>query len=108
MPQPWTISIAGFDGQKFATRYGLDSLRDFFCQPIDATTQRLFLRQGVTIPDDPPIIDAPDSAAIVERKRAVLSVDSPRAENKLLRAVGAVLVDELNLHADKINAGTVD
>lgn len=97
MPMPWTISTP-FSGVKFAARYSLTN-NDFYM-----VGNQLFLREGVTIPDDPPIVDPPDAPVVVLRNLAVAEIDSGEFRAKLLRGVAAVLVDEFNLHALKINA----
>ena len=51
---PYTPTL--FDGGKFARRYSIDSLKgDFF-----ADSQFVYLRDGLILPDDPPIFEAPD------------------------------------------------
>lgn len=46
-----------FDGTKFAVRYKLNSLRmDFW-----ADEKWVYLRDGITLPDNPPIFEAPDA-----------------------------------------------
>lgn len=56
MPAPWNLPPS-WDARKFATRYGLknDLQAEFYT--LDG---KLFLRDGVTIPDDPPIFEPPD------------------------------------------------
>jgi hypothetical protein len=45
-----------FSGRKFAARYGLDTLNGDFW----ADDQFLYIRDGITLPDDPPIFETPD------------------------------------------------
>lgn len=45
-----------FDGAKFGARYGIDSLAGDFWMDRDF----LYLRDGLVLPDDPPIFEAPD------------------------------------------------
>ena len=45
-----------FDGGKFALRYGIDSLAGAFW----ADETMLYLRDGLMLPDDPPIFELPD------------------------------------------------
>ena len=45
-----------FSGAKFAARYGLDSLAGDFW----ADENFIYIRDGVNLPDDPPIFEAPD------------------------------------------------
>jgi len=52
-----------FDGHKFAVRYGLDGLYDFWA---DQTT--LYLRDGLILPDDPPIFEPPDPPTPTEKE----------------------------------------
>lgn len=99
MPAPWLIAVP-FDGAKFGSRYGLDPLarpRDFFIT-MSGGQQFLNLRAGVTIPDDPPIFDAPDAPAVVLRNLASDEVDNSRAPDaKRDRAVADVIINEINV-----------
>jgi hypothetical protein len=89
---------ANFDGAKFAARYGLNALaRDFWCDGLN-------LHVPDNLPDDPPIFEAPDSRPVVLRKIAAALAEDEKSESKLMRALLAALLDELNLHASKINS----
>jgi hypothetical protein len=89
-----------FDGNKFAERYGLDPLSNDF---YDDGAGHIVVREGITLPD-PPIFDIPDTPEVAGRTYAkdVFVGSMPLA--LVLRATAAVLLDELNSHADKINA----
>ena len=89
--------IANFDGAKFAARYSLDPHKDFWTEGSN-----LILRDGVSLPDNPPIQETADSPVVVQRNLAKALID---AQNEIiLRALLAVIIDEMNLHALKINA----
>lgn len=88
---------ATFDGEKFAARYGLDPQSDFW-------TEGDFIHVPDNLPDDPPIFEAPDSLAVRLRKIAAALAEDEKSESKLMRALLAALLDELNLHASKINS----
>jgi hypothetical protein len=48
-----------FSGKKFAVRYGLDAeAGDFW-----ADGQFVYVREGITLPDNPPIFEEPDDPA---------------------------------------------
>lgn len=92
---------AQFDGEKFATRYGLSVVNmDFW----DDGKGHIVVKDGITIPDNPPIWEGPDDPEVVIRKRAKLLLALSRIDSCLVRAVAATLLDELNSHADKINS----
>lgn len=82
--------IANFSGSKFAARYGITP-KDFWIEG-----GRLFLRDGATVKDDPPIQEAADAPNIVARNTAKITIDRTNANEVLLRAIVAVLIDELN------------
>ncbi len=67
------VDPSAFDGTKFAQRYGLDSQSDF--KAVYENGQMfIVLREGLTLPDDPPVFDAPDTG---KRDRlAVLRTDA--------------------------------
>ena len=92
--QQFSINPATFDGGKFITRYTLTK-KDFW---VSGST--LFLRDGVTLPDNPPIFDAPDGTAVAARVVAKANVDRNIVEKALI----LMILDEFNLHAAKINA----
>lgn len=96
----WDLPGPGlWDARKFATRYGLNSLAgDFYVNGEG----KLVVRP--TLPDNPPIFEAPDSPLISLRNLAVALADDPIPQSKLLRGALLALVDELNLHALKINS----
>jgi hypothetical protein len=92
-----TITLpTGFDGAKFAERYGLDTQSDFFV--VDGV-----LHFPEALPDTP-VLEAPDPLIIRLRKAAAKLADEPDPSNKVLRGVLAALIDELNMHALKINS----
>lgn len=95
MPSPWMITPP-FDGGKFATRYSLGQ-RDFWL-----LGNLLDLRAGVTIPDDPPIIEAPDSPEMVRQIGAKAQYDMTDIGGVVLRAIAGLIVDELNLLRDDV------
>jgi hypothetical protein len=45
-----------FDGDLFGKRYTLNPIKDFWLEPKGSAVY-LFLRDGITLPDDPPILD---------------------------------------------------
>jgi len=50
-----------FDGKKFALRYKLNALRpDFWCD-----NAFVYLRDGISLIDDPPIFELPDTPVLV-------------------------------------------
>ncbi len=49
-----------FSGNKFAARYGLDPEKDYWTDRNEAGEHILVLADGITIPDDPPILEASD------------------------------------------------
>ena len=87
-----------FDGGKFAARYNLNPVtKDFFI-----ADGRIHVPDN--LPDDPPIFEAPDSPLVVLRRIAAALAEDTKAESKLMRALLSALLDELNLHATKINS----
>lgn len=89
---------AQFSGTKFAARYGISSLAgDFWSDGV-------WIYVPDNLPDDPPIFEAPDDHLVVIRKLAVDQAGDPSPPNKLVRGVILALLDELNLHAAKINS----
>lgn len=96
---------ANFSGAKFAARYGLAAFPGLG-RPlqfwVDAAGA-LHVRDDIVLPN-PPIFDTNDSPAVVQRREAVKVVDSSSGDAKLIRAVAAVMFDETNLHALKINS----
>jgi hypothetical protein len=95
-----TFPIPGgiFDGEKFAIRYSLDPLRgDFWCDG----------QGNIMVPDSfvgTPIFDMPDPIIDAVRARALEEVDRESAIGCFVRSVLFVAIDELNLHALKINS----
>jgi len=97
MPQPWTVDIATFSGRKFAIRYGLDPQRpDFTLSPLTTTTAHLFLRPGVAIPHDPPILEPPDSLPFTTREAVLRQLTSTNATATLARALLLTVLDAVN------------
>lgn len=91
--------IANFDGAKLAARYGLNPRNgDYF---IDADGM---LNVPDNLPDDPPIQETCDDPLVLLRKLAVALADNTRPDMKVLRGVVLALLDELNLHALKMNS----
>lgn len=86
---------AQFDGAKFKTRYSLAN-EDFF-----VVGGILFYPDALP---DLPIFDAPDAPAIVQQRIAKDMVIAGVSASVFVRAVAAVLLDELNSHALKINS----
>jgi hypothetical protein len=56
------------------------------------------------LPDDPPIQEVQDDRLVILRRLAKLIVDEQTGPADVLRAVLLVIIDELNLHALKINS----
>lgn len=90
--------IANFDGAKFATRYSLNSFRGDF----NVIEGMLNVPDG--LPDDPPIQETTEPVLENERDQAIDLVDSSAPVSKVERGTLLVAIDELNLHALKINA----
>ena len=82
MPGPYKMPPQ-FDGGKFARRYGLDSLKDFF-----ARDGFLHLGEGVVLPDDPPIFEAPDPPRPDPRPALRLKPDATPVTIKDLKDLG--------------------
>lgn len=76
------------DGTKFMSRYGLVK-GDFWL-----VGNVLFLRDSVSMPDNPPICEAPAPYNIVARSVAKTQIDS--SKELVLRAAAAVLLDQIN------------
>jgi len=91
--------IANFDGGKFGARYGLDPMAGKFFVDSDGM---LVVPDG--LPDDPPIQETTDPPLDIQRQLAKLIVDEASGQAEILRAVLLVIIDELNLHALKINS----
>lgn len=53
------VDAANFDGAKFAQKYGLEQ-EDFYAVYEDGQ-MFVIIRDGITLPDDPPIFEAPDT-----------------------------------------------
>jgi hypothetical protein len=98
MATTFPITIATFDGGKFATRYSLNTLAGDFW--VEGAT--LFLKDGITLPDNPPIFDPQDSPTVIARNDANVIIDAPQGIGKALRSAAAVLVDELNFLRDDV------
>lgn len=90
---------AQFDGAKFASRYGL-SITDFY----DDGQGHIVVIDGIVIPDNPPIWEIPNAPVVVQRLLAKDILIAGLSSPIVLRAAVAVLIDELNVHALKINA----
>jgi hypothetical protein len=89
----FTIAGGICDGGKFAARYKLNPKTDWWFEG-----NVLVLKDGVTMPDTPPICEASNSAATVSRDKAKAEID----KDKAVRAVVLLTLDELNAHALKI------
>lgn len=87
-----------WDARKFALRYGLNPFADFYINGEGKLVVRPVL------PDNPPIFEPPDNLLIVLRNLAIALADDPIPQSKLLRGALLALIDELNLHALKINS----
>jgi hypothetical protein len=84
-----------FDGAKFMARYNI-TVNDFY-------VSNGLLYYPDSLPDNP-ILDGPDAPNIVQQNLAKDLVIAGVSASVFARAVAAVLLDELNAHADKINA----
>ena len=72
--------IQPFSGRKFAARYGLDPLHPDFW----ADEQFLYLRDGLILPDDPPIFEPPDPPGpTLEQRLASIEARLTAVESKL-------------------------
>ena len=89
---------ANFSGAKFAIRYGLDPLKP------DFWSDGPLLYVPDVLPDDPPIFDTTDDPITIMRRSSKVLATSSDMHGALARAVLLALVDELNLHALKVNA----
>lgn len=86
----WTLPLGSeCSGSKFIGRYKLTK-SDFWI-----IGQTLILKDGVAMPDNPPICENSDTPVIASRNIAKLDIDSQRAV--ILRATAAVLLDQVNL-----------
>lgn len=90
--------IPNFDGAQFASDYGLIA-KDFW-----VSDGQLIIRDGVVLKDDPPIQKTTSSPTVVLHARLKALIDTHDPNGVILRAIVAVTLDELNLHALKINA----
>jgi hypothetical protein len=99
----YTLPVTPWDGNKFAARYGLalNPMNPDFLINGDGLLV-VFPDQKIT--DNPPIFDPPDTPVVVDRNSAIALADSGVPESKLLRGGVNTLLDELNLHAAKINS----
>jgi len=96
MPSPWIISTP-FDGAKFAARYGLDSLKgDFWMERSPKEEFLLFVKDGIKLPNDPPIIDPPDTPDEIRKKAFVAALDKRDPQIDALKAMVFSLNDEVN------------
>lgn len=95
----YPVTAGQFDGAKFVARYKLNPLGDFWAVQENGQTF-IVIRDGVVIPDDPPIFDPPDSPQVVQRNIEKTRIDKER----VLRAIVLLVLDEFNNHALKINA----
>lgn len=88
-----------FDGEAFAKRYGLGKF-DFY-----VNNGHLQLRAGVTLPDDPPIMEACDAAKHISKQMddAMLSHE-PQA--KAIRGLARVILNSVSNVIAKHNALT--
>jgi hypothetical protein len=93
----FTLPAFFWDAGKFATRYGIKMNDDFY-----VAGGKLVVVPPIA--DDPPIFEAPDPANIVARPGAVALVDTVASGPCSMRGVLLVAIDELNLHALKINS----
>lgn len=82
----YTIDPQAFDGEKFRRRYGLQ-LTDFY---VDG--DQLVVRDGITLPDDPPVFEPPDPPQERSRALALAELDRPA-----LGAIIAWVADKLNV-----------
>jgi hypothetical protein len=88
-----------WDARKFTVRYGL-TINDFYVGGDG------LLNTPDSVPDNP-IFDPPDTPAealaALHTLVAAMIDDAAQPQNKLMRAALAVIFDEMNLHALKIN-----
>lgn len=92
-PTCYTVATTAFDGAKFKARYKL-ARTDF-----TYINGQVCLRADLTLPDNPPIFDAPEP--LVAARNAVRNnID----KDKVLRAILLIVLDEFNAHANKLNA----
>ena len=92
--EPTCFKLAGaFDGGKFKARYGLTN------DDFSVTGDQLCLKPGITIPDNPLILEVSDPQVA----RRTLEKDRIDRE-RVLRAIVLLVLDEFNAHANKINA----
>jgi len=97
MPTTYPINPPPFDGGKFSTRYSLNSARGDFWAEVLAGQSTLFIKDGITLPDNPPIFDPPDPPEIIKRTDAKTIYDSPIPAGITWRATLLTAVDEINL-----------
>jgi hypothetical protein len=88
MPPPWVIP-ANFDGAKFRARYNLTREQFWVLGNL------LFLKPGISIADDPPVIELNDPQPEQNRRLAQEQLSETPA-GQLIRALAAVLLTEIN------------
>lgn len=97
MPPPYQITLALFDGSKFALRYNLSPrVPDFWITPETRTTGLLYLRDGIVLPDDPPIIEPPDPPAQNNQQKATVVTNLQDPLGVTVRALILTTMDYLN------------
>lgn len=70
MIKKYLVTAEDFDGTKFATKYTLDPHKDFYAG-YENGNMFIVLREGLTLPDDPPIFESSDT--INQDRLAVLT-----------------------------------
>lgn len=91
MPRSWPLSVVNFSGRKFATRYGLVALDgDFWI-----SGKLLYVKDGVVLPDDPPIMEISDPPADPNAalKAAINTLLADTTNNTLATKVKAVMTE---------------
>lgn len=90
----YPVPAEQFDGAKFKTRYSLTQ-KQFYAKSIN-NLNHVVLRDGVNLPDDPPIFDPPDPPQNVRRARAAANVQAVTDSGVTIRAVALTLLDLIN------------
>jgi len=90
----YPITATTFDGAKFAQRYSLTPTQ--FRVELRPAGLTLILQDGLTLPQDPPIFDLPDTPAEATHKRLIAYLQQPGEDAVFTRALLLTLLDAIN------------
>lgn len=88
------IDTTLFDGVKFTARYRLKT--GDYTTRLQGKTAVITLRDGLVLPDNPPIFDPPADAATLEKEARNAAIDEPTAQRNATLSITAIIIDELN------------